>query len=375
MANIKLGVVGLGRGSGLARIAAAHPQVELVALCDRNIQHHVQPGSLVDQLRKEGIVIEKTYADFDEMLEHDLDAVIVGTPPACHAEQSIAALNRGLHVLSEIPAAMSFEEGRNLVAAVRKSDRVYMMGENCCWWGFVKTWRKWVTDGTVGKPFYLEGQYIHDLGMFIEPDMIKRTYPLDSPEAATGATWRSTFEPIRYCTHETGPLLDIAGDRIARIMAVSTGSNVRPEIGTLDMQMAMGRTAQGTVIKLAAGFSLAREPAHHYFCMYGPNGFTEFRNDKQMKLFQRDLPGLASEMVVPIGCQPVEQPPKWAAGMEGHGGADPIMIAGFLAAILDGAPVPIDVYRGLDYSLPGIAAAESARTDESWIEIPDPRDW
>jgi len=373
--NIRLGVVGLGRGQGLGAIAMDHPRVELVALCDRNIAFHLRPGEFVEKIRSRGAKVEATYDDFDKFLEHEMDAVIVATPPAFHAPQSTAALRRGLHVLSEIPAAMSLAEAKALVAAARESTPVYMCGENCCWCGFVDAWKKWVDEGTLGKPFYLEGQYVHDLAIYIDPDRIKTTYPEDSQEATSGATWRTSFEPIRYCTHETGPLLEITGDRIAKIMAVSTGSNVRSEIGTLDMQVALGRTAGGAVVKLIAAFSVAREPAFHYYSLYASKGHAELKTGGNTKLFLKDVPGLANSMDVPVATGPSRPPPKWARHAESHGGADGAMLAAFLDAVLAGSPSPIDVYRGLDYSLPGILAAESARTGEKWLDVPDPRTW
>ena len=375
MGALKLGVVGLGRGQGLAQIAAGHPRVELVALCDRNIDFHLRPGQFAEKVRLEGAKLEGTYDDFDKLLEHDIDVLIVATPPAFHAPQSTAGLRRGLHVLSEIPTAMSIEEAKTLVAAARKTNRVYMCGENCCWWGFVDAWKKLVDEGTLGKPFYFEGQYIHDLGIFIEPDQIKELYPENSEEAATGATWRTSFEPIRYCTHETGPLLEITGDRIVRILGISTGSNVRPELGTLDMQVALGRTAGGAVVKLATAFSVAREPAFHYFSLYAAKGHAELKTGGHTKLFLKSVPGLADAMDVPVATNPSVSLPGWARHAEGHGGADGAMLAAFLDAVFEGKPSPIDVYRGLDYSLPGILAAESARTDETWRDVPDPRTW
>jgi len=374
MKKLRLGCVGLGRGAGLCMIAAQHPQVEVVALCDSNMPEHEKPGRIAHDLRARGAPLEKTYDRFEDLLGHDLDALLVTTPPAFHARQSIEALNRGWHVLSEIPAASDYDEARRLVQAVRASSKVYMFGENCCYWGILCSWKEMVRAGRLGKIFYAEGQYIHDLPQFVEPEKIRQQYPEGSTEHATGKTWRTDYEPIRYCTHETGPLLTILDDRIVQVAALSSESHVRPGVGKYDMQVALCRTAKGVIYKEMAGFNVVREPGFHYYCMYGSLGTVEYRNDTDKAYgFFRDIPGLERPMEMPISTRPLISLPGWAA--EGHGGADGAMMIDFIDAALAGGPSPIDVYRGLDFSLPGIAAAQSAARGGEWTEVPDPRKW
>ena len=61
---------------------------------------------------------EEKYADYGEMLKKsDIDAVIISTPMPFHAPQATAALKNNLHVISEVPAAVSVEECKKLVKA------------------------------------------------------------------------------------------------------------------------------------------------------------------------------------------------------------------------------------------------------------------
>lgn len=49
----------------------------------------------------------KIYASFDEMLQKEaLDAVVVASATSVHAEQAIAAIKKGLHVLCEKPLSL-----------------------------------------------------------------------------------------------------------------------------------------------------------------------------------------------------------------------------------------------------------------------------
>lgn len=63
-------------------------------------------------------------ASLDEMLEHDLDGLVIATPSALHAEQSIRALERGLAVFCQKPLGRTQAEVASVVAAARQADRV-----------------------------------------------------------------------------------------------------------------------------------------------------------------------------------------------------------------------------------------------------------
>ena len=62
--------------------------------------------------------IPNAFADWKDMLEHGgLDAISVAVPTFLHAPIAIAALEKGLHVLSEKPLARNPEEARQILAA------------------------------------------------------------------------------------------------------------------------------------------------------------------------------------------------------------------------------------------------------------------
>jgi predicted dehydrogenase len=97
--KLKLGIVGAcGRGKSFRAACEALGTVEVRAVCDINAEQLPAAAELL------GAAEQST--DYGEMLERSrLDGVIVGTPMPLHVPQAIAALERGLHVLSEVPAA------------------------------------------------------------------------------------------------------------------------------------------------------------------------------------------------------------------------------------------------------------------------------
>src|SRR5258708_38045548 len=62
--------------------------------------------------------------DYDAALaDPDIDAVIIATPSEVHAAQAIAALERGKHVLVEIPRAMNLADAERVVATAKRHGR------------------------------------------------------------------------------------------------------------------------------------------------------------------------------------------------------------------------------------------------------------
>src|SRR5262249_1517108 len=98
MMKLPLGVAGLRFGGAWARIYAAHPDVALAALCDLEEE---RARALAAELG-----VPCVARSFEELLAADVEAVHLVTPAPLHADQAIAALRAGKHVLCAVPAAM-----------------------------------------------------------------------------------------------------------------------------------------------------------------------------------------------------------------------------------------------------------------------------
>jgi predicted dehydrogenase len=66
----------------------------------------------------------KVVGGLDALLSHDLDGVVIATPSALHAEQSIRALRAGVAVFCQKPLGRSGAEAEAVVAAARSADRL-----------------------------------------------------------------------------------------------------------------------------------------------------------------------------------------------------------------------------------------------------------
>jgi predicted dehydrogenase len=340
----------------MVQSAARRPDVRFEAVCDLKFADSAAKEPLLAELKAGGLPFAQAYADVGRFLEHDLDVVVVASPPALHAVHSIAALRSGKDVICEVPAVMDLDEARDLVLAVRQSRRRYLFAENCCYWGFVRAWRQMVADGRIGTPFYLEGEYVHDVRFLMR-------------DASGQPTWRAFFAPQRYCTHETGPLFDILQDRGVSVTCLETGARMAPEFPAADAAVALVSMSQGAVCKFLACFKNAVEPPYHRYLVFGTRGSLETKTTEAITYANLgDIPHLDDRVSLPLGTAL-----KGSLAAGGHGGADEAMLNDFLDALSRDLPLPIDVYRGLDYTLPGVCAALSAAQSGAPVAIPDPR--
>src|SRR5947209_12672497 len=107
--TIHIGLVGAGNISEThARAAQAIPHVRISAVFGSNSEKVRALAAASDA---------KPFIDFSAFLSHKpLDMVILGTPSGLHAEQGIAAAQRGLHVLTEKPIDTSTKNADALIA-------------------------------------------------------------------------------------------------------------------------------------------------------------------------------------------------------------------------------------------------------------------
>ncbi|MFO7945260.1 MAG: Gfo/Idh/MocA family oxidoreductase [Armatimonadota bacterium] len=360
-------IIGARRGSGPGRVFHSHPGCELVGVADRN------PEVLQDAGERFGIEPARRYADIDPLLDDDgIEAVFVATPMSLHAQHSIAALRAGKHVMCEVPPVNTIEEGKQLVAAVRESGKKYFFAENCCYFPYLQTYREIVQRHELGEIIYAEGEYIHNCEHLM----------VDRPDGMSegNLTWRARMAPIKYCTHDLGPLLQMFSDRCTTAVGMHTGNRRRPDLGVIDMEIGIFQTEKNITIKQLVGFSVAKEPAHHWFTIYGTQGQLEKSRHRQVEGKTRSYlyregayRHLREPVILDIPDHHPGAPPEATAG--GHGTSEYYMVDAFLRCIAEDTEPEINVYEALDWGLPGICAHISAENGGEPVEVPDPREW
>jgi len=349
----RVGLVGVGRGSGYGRLFADEPRCEVTAVCD------ISPEALERFGRQLNLPDSACFLDYGDFVETRPDIVFVGTPMPYHAEQAITAMEAGCHVLSEVTAATSVEDCGRIVEAVRRTGQTYMLAENCIYWHFVSEWKAMVEAGKLGEIFYAEAEYLHPI-----PELI---YNRDTGEKK----WRFTRAPLHYCTHSLGPILDITGDRVVRTCGIGQGHRLMPEapIGGIDIQVALMETDRGMVIKFLRSSVLPRKPAIHYYGLHGTKGYAETDRGGPAgrgRLYIEEEMGRDQE--VDMHLSDPSLPESARAG--GHGTAEYCLIQDFLRSLESGERPRIDEVRGMDMTVPGLIAHESAMRGSEWLDVP-----
>jgi len=355
LAKLRVGVAGLGRGRKFAEIFAAREDCELVSVCD---------ASEAALARFDGV---RGHSDYDAFLGEKLELVAVITPGPLHAAQSVAAMESGAHVLCETPCVYSVDEAREVMQTSERTGRAFTLAEDYIWQGWARSIERLARDGLLGEIVYAEGDYTHDcrdLMLADEGGFVPYRHRDAHPDARK--TWRCThLPPLVYCSHTLGPLLHVMEDRVESAAALGTGVRSAPDLGTTDLESALLRTAKGSVIRLTNGFSLAH-PMGLFYSLCGTRG--------AVKLSRAGTRSFTwySEGAEPAhdGWQPA--PAEW---LELEGGRDhlEVMIDDLVCALSRGEEPPIDMYRSMDFVLPGIVAHQSAESGGQRLEVPDPR--
>ncbi len=127
--RIQVGFIGLG-GQGTSRLNEfmRQPDVTAAAVCDVDRTHLDRAAALVE--KTQGHTPAK-FHDFRKLLESkDLDAVMIATPDHWHALPLIHACQAGKDVFVEKPLSYSIGEGRAMVNAARRHERITQMGNH-----------------------------------------------------------------------------------------------------------------------------------------------------------------------------------------------------------------------------------------------------
>ncbi|MDB5954405.1 Gfo/Idh/MocA family oxidoreductase [Ramlibacter sp.] len=142
----RLGFLGLGWiGQHRMQALLAEKACTVAAIADPSpeVRERVQP--LVPQAAVAGTL--------DELLQHDLDGIVIATPSALHAQQALAALQRGLPVFCQKPLARTAAENAAIVEAARKADLLLGCDLSYRYTDAMRRIRNAVVEGELGQVY------------------------------------------------------------------------------------------------------------------------------------------------------------------------------------------------------------------------------
>jgi len=200
--KVRVGFIGVGnRGTQLLEGFLKQNDVEVAALCDVYEPYLMRDYSKVDKKLRDSLgeripkMTEKLdsniarYKDFRQLLDRkDIDAVVISTPDHWHTIQTIMACQAGKDIYIEKPLSVTVVEGRKMVDAAKKYDRVIQVGLHRRSSKSYKEMVDLVQAGTIGKVTVARAYRISNM----HPDGIGK-YPDTAPPA--GLDWDMWLGP------------------------------------------------------------------------------------------------------------------------------------------------------------------------------------
>ncbi len=146
--KLRAAVIGCGMAAKIDHIRwyAGHPDVDLVALADVNVN-----AAKFCAQHWGG----KPYADAEEMLKIECpDVVSVCSPVAKHCQHSIMAADHGAHVLTEKPMAPTVEECDQMMEAARRNNVTLGVAFHKRYNAGAEEVRRRIKAGDIGQPIF-----------------------------------------------------------------------------------------------------------------------------------------------------------------------------------------------------------------------------
>ncbi len=398
MITVKIGVVGTGQfARSFIALWQLHPDVEAVYACDvvpERAKAHAEKHELAG-----------TFDTFEDVLASDVDSVAILTQRWSHGPLVLQALEAGKNVYSAVPMAISAEEISAIVRKVEETGLIYMMGETSYYNPAVVWARAKIAAGELGRVFYSEGDYVHDMdnGFYA------------AYQYSGGDDWKKTasFPPMLYPTHAVGGVLgavpsyatsvscigipDDRGDGVFD-KGVSQWGNEFSNMTAL-FELADGGTMRTNEFR-RVGYWNGHESR---FRFYGTEAVmeqsgkgatysikTEGENYRKGKTLDISDLFYTSDGEVPEDFGDVDPalmqsfasgnakvqdrsrlPKEFEGAHNGHAGSHHFLADDFVRAVTTKTQPPVSAWRAARFTLPGVLAYESAQQGGARIPVPD----
>lgn len=203
---IRLGIIGYGYwGPNIVRNFVAHPDCQVVAVCDKN------PAALARvSSRHPGV---RTVIDADEIIgSTEIDAVAIITPVSWHYPLAKKALENGKHVFIEKPFTATSAQAEELIEIAERKNLQIMVDHTFLFTGAVRKMKQLIDEGALGPLYYYDstrvnlGLFQHDVNVLwdLAPhDLAIMDYLIGlKPElvVATGRAHVNALEDVAYLT-------------------------------------------------------------------------------------------------------------------------------------------------------------------------------
>jgi predicted dehydrogenase len=362
---VNVAIIGLGFGAEFIPIYQAHPQANMYAICQRNVEKMNQIG--------DHFQIEKRYTRYEDVLaDPQVDFVHINSPIPDHAPMSIAALKAGKHVMCTVPMATTIDECREICELVKQTGLKYMMAETVVYSREFLFIKELYQRGDLGKIQYMAASHPQDMDGWPE-------------------YWERMI-PMHYATHVVSPCLGLLNGRAEYVSCFGSGT-VREEI-----QRKSGNkfAVESCHIKIKDSdvachiWRFLYDTARQYresFDVYGTKQSFEWtlvENEEHiLHTAKKPEPEIPSRIKVPDYAHLLpEEIRRFTSTIQdadhlsfiqgaGHGGSHPHMVHEFVSALVEDRDPWPNAVQSANWTSVGICAHESAIQGGKVIPLPD----
>ena len=393
--KLRVAVIGCG-GFALhfVPLFQAHPTVEWVGVCDvvreRAEKYRARFGTEI-------------LASFEDAIaDKRINTVAIFTQRHTHGDLVVRALEAGKDVYSAVPMAITVEDCRRIIEAVKRTGQIYMMGETCIYYPSAMYCKEAFERGDFGKFVYAESQYYHDLSHF------PKVFREDKPNSAV--------PPFFYPTHSTAMVLHATGAHVEKVSAMgycdaeedtpfAVGKN--PWNNLFSNEFALMRLSNGGVARVSECRRIGHKaPSSSVQSFCGTEGSYQFSNAQHLvqKLSAegvslKDVSDYVNpeEMTknnngtlefksfvanhgyqwsdpAPIQAKEYARLPESYREIprtNGHMASHQLLIDDFCKAVASRRMPYVNAWRAARYTIPGLIAHESAKLGGALLDVPD----
>ena len=387
-------IIGCGRFSRFfVPLFKAHPTVEKVYVCDLVNEKAQEYSQNFD------VEIINT---FEEAISRDdITAVAIFTQRHTHGDLVVRALRAGKDVYSAVPMAISVEDCKSIIDAVKETKQIYMMGETCVYYPSSMFCRQEHQKGTFGNFVYGESQYFHDLSHF--------------PDSFTSDRPASAVPPFFYPTHSTAMILHATDSFVTKVSGVgyvdkeentpfAKGENYWDN--TFSNEFSLMQLACGGIARVAECRRIGyKAPSSFVSGFYGTKASYQFNNaqhlvthltekgvdledvsdkvnpiamteNKDSATFKHDV---ANHKYQWLDFSPMQKeyfdalPEEFKVIPEcnGHMASHQLLIHDFCSACQTRKQPYVNAWRAARYTIPGLIAHQSALAGGVLMDVPD----
>ncbi|MCU1517862.1 MAG: oxidoreductase [Pseudarthrobacter sp.] len=391
--TFSIGVVGAGQfGAQFAHLFNLHPGISSVYVVDE------LPARAAEAVERYGLAGSK--AGLEDLLASDVDAVAIFTQRWTHGPLVEQALRAGKHVYSAVPMAITEEEIERIIAAVRETGLVYMMGETSYYNPATVYARKQLAEGKFGRIFYSEGDYVHDMDLGF----------YEAYQYSGGERWKETasYPPMLYPTHAVGGVLGAVPSHAVSVSCIGVKDNRNDGVFDKGISMFGNDFSNATALfELSDGGVMRTNemrrvgyPSHireSRFRFFGTEASFEqlakvtvwqdkhnvhdiseqLETRPSMALDDPSLANVAPELrdafvsgLAPVH-DPARLPDEFQGAPNGHEGSHHFLVDDFVTAVNNGTLPPVNAWVAARFTLPGIVAHQSALQNGERLPIRD----